>query len=483
MGVKVGAMRCDECGREMKKTHRIYKDRRYCSTCYARVFKRRKCPGCKNVARLPKNDPKAVCSKCQNDKPCSRCMKTAYKIGKLTPYGPVCNACAPYFREPKPCEVCGTASSRLTRAPHLNIDIRVCPKCARATQATCVACRRHRYLQQSQDGRMLCKTCLEKGDIPCPKCGEVMPAGHGKQCVSCYWNGLLEKRIKIDCAAFSSPQMEAHFEAFGNWLGHKVGAHKASLTIHKYLVFFMEIEHQWREIPAYGVLLNHFGTPQLRRVLLPVSWMEESGLVEQDASAKKDHSDKRRILSTLEKVPKGSKAHSILAGYYQLMLNRQKQGKATLCSIRMALTPAAALLLIAEKIKCMPPDQGVVNMYLKKTPGQRAALSGFIRYLRCTHGADITLPKRDTKKGRKNRRKKLETEIFALIREESKDGKFQQRWLSVALAYFHGLPKKVGQKLRSDDVVQEKDGGFLVSWNGATYWIPPSVVFLTSLTE
>jgi len=51
---------------------------------------------------------------------------------------------------------------------------------------------------------MLCKTCLEKGEIPCPKCQQAMPAGYGTQCQRCYWGGVLEKRIQMDCAAFSS---------------------------------------------------------------------------------------------------------------------------------------------------------------------------------------------------------------------------------------------------------------------------------------
>jgi hypothetical protein len=69
--------------------------------------------------------------------------------------------------------------------------------------------------------------------------------------------------------------MAGHFDSFGHWLGQKVGGHKAALTIHRYLPFFMDIERQWRTIPDYHVLLNHFGTQHLRRVLLPMRWMEE----------------------------------------------------------------------------------------------------------------------------------------------------------------------------------------------------------------
>ncbi|BCO27328.1 hypothetical protein MIZ03_2216 [Rhodoferax lithotrophicus] len=36
--------------------------------------------------------------------------------------------------------------------------------------------------------------------------------------------------------------MGLHFSNFGAWLGEQVGIHKASITIHRYLSFFLDIE-------------------------------------------------------------------------------------------------------------------------------------------------------------------------------------------------------------------------------------------------
>lgn len=462
---------CDECGRGVVKICRIHKEHRYCATCYARVFKRRICPKCGNFARLPKNDPEAVCLKCQRNRPCARCGKVEYKIGRITPYGPVCNACAPHFREPEPCELCGRPSLWLSRVTRLDHVYRVCPRCARTDLGTCVACRRHRRLQESPDGRLLCKACLEKGEVSCPKCGEPMPAGYGKQCPRCYWLGLLEKRIRIDCAAFSTPPMVAHFEAFGQWLGRKVGEKKAALTIHRYLQFFMDIEKQWKAIPGFSTLLAHFGTLSLRRVLLPMRWMEECGLVAPVSSAKEEDSDRRRIEVILERFPKGSREATILVGYHKAMVESLKEGKTTLRSIRLGLSPATALLLKAREMKCMTPEQKALDAYLDKTPGQRAAVSGFVRYLRNIHGAEIALPKVDTIKAERNRRRKLELEMLQLMSEGGEGEEFRRRWLSVALAYFHGLPKKVGRMVSSKDIVLD-DSGMSVIVDGSSYWIP-----------
>ena len=462
---------CDECGRSPAKIWRSYKGREYCGTCYARVFKRRICQKCGNFARLNKYEPDAVCSKCHAAKPCARCGKTDYQIGKITPYGPVCGACASHFRDSEPCEVCGKPSRRLTRVSRLGHDHRVCPSCARADHGICEACHRYRLLESAQDGRKLCRACRETGEAPCTTCGHPMPAGRGKQCESCYWRGLLNKRVAMDCGAISAPIMAEHFRAFGEWLGHDVGWHKAAITLHHYLPLFLDIEKQWKSIPEYPVLLKHFGAQRLRRALLPMRWMQESGLVLPDAAAKEEDSDRRRIMATLHKFGNGTLERNILDGYHTAMI--AGKGKETaLRSIRLAMTPAAALLLKGREMKQIPPNQSVLNAYLKKTPGQRAAVSGFVRYLRDEYGVEICLPNAGVE-AEKKRKKKLEEEMLALMQTDSEGDRFGRQWLSVALAYFHGLPKKTVTAEVYGNMKPALDGtGVVLTLNGKDYWLP-----------
>jgi len=463
--------RCDECGQKMTKAHRIYKGHRYCATCYSRIFKRQICPKCGNFARLPTSDPAAVCRACENDRPCIRCGKIGYVIGKITIYGPVCNACSPYFRKPELCEVCGVLSSRLTRLSRLGHDCRICPKCARADYGTCQACSRYRWLLENPDGRMLCKTCLEKGEVACPKCTELMPAGCGSQCQHCYWRGLFKKRIQMDCTAFLLPKMAMHFEAFGYWLMGQVGEKKAAMTIHRYLPFFMEVERNWKDFPEFAVLLMHFGTAKLRCVLLPMRWVEVTGLVVPDEAAKADDSERRRIVVILDKFAKGMKERTLLEGYYRTLMENMNAGKMTLRSVRLALSPAAALLRQAGEKGGIQPNQKNLDAYLDKIPGQRAAISGFVRYLREVHGAQIALAKENPNRVKLQRRKKLEAELLALMKEGRGSKEFKRRWLSVALAYFHGLKRNIGLVVKDTNITQA-DGGLVVTWNNVDYWIP-----------
>ncbi len=465
---------CDDCGARNVRIARVYKGIRYCSTCYKRMFKRRMC-GCGNFARLPVRLPEAVCRACERLKPCVRCGRPAAgpdkKIGKLTPYGPACKPCAPYFREPEPCEACGEPSIRLSRKASLGHDFRVCERCARSDHETCAACRHHRPLTNSPDGRKLCAACLEKGEIPCPNCRKLMPAGRGKKCWTCYWTELAIKRIQMDQAAFRLPSMSKRFANFGDWLIQKVGEHKAASTIHKYLAFFLEIEREWQGIPDYEALLKHFSAAGLRRSLLPMRWMEETKLVAPNAAAREADSDRRRIEASLEKLSEGSRTRMILDGYHQYLMRRVAAGTTALRSVRLALSPAAALLMFAETMDRIPPEQEALDGFLRQTPGQRAALSGFAKYLREEHGADIALPKRDSGRAYRMRRKKLEAEMLALMQEGRKGKKMEPRWLGVALAYFHDLPVKTGEKVKDEDVTTD-ESGMTVRVGGNSYWIP-----------
>lgn len=270
---------CDICGRCVPVLTRRYRGEGYCSTCYARYFTKRPCPKCGKFARLPIDDPSAICRKCEAVMPCIRCGKSEYKIGKLTQYGPVCNACSVYFREPRICPRCGKESRKLSRALKLGITEQVCPQCAGLDRGTCSFCRRHRRLYESSSGNMLCKDCLDRGTIRCPECGRPMPAGRKSRCESCYWQGVLNERVKLDRAGFCSEIMGNHFEAFGRWLGSHSGPHKASLAIHRHYMFFKEIESRWQAIPDYQTLLNGLGALHLRRHQLSMTWMEEYGFI------------------------------------------------------------------------------------------------------------------------------------------------------------------------------------------------------------
>lgn len=469
-----GTVRCDECGRDITQAHRIYHGVRHCTTCYARIFKRSPCPKCGELARLPKDQSDAVCRRCELAKPCARCGKAGYKIGLVTPYGPVCGACAPHFREPKPCDACGRMSCRLTRVKRLGTNRRLCPQCARSDYKTCPACHRYRALVDSRDGRRLCRNCAERDDIPCPSCGESMPAGRGAQCEACYWTKTCRKRVDMDLAAFSVVETRDAFGEFGRWLESKVGAHKAALTVHRYLPFFVAIEARWKQIPEYAELLGRFGAEGLRLVRLPMRWLRETYGIEPDSGAREADSEQRRIQALAEALPSGSRAAMVLADYQRALMSKFDAGRISLRSVRLALRPAVSLLLAADPCGNNLPDQRVVDRYLLSTPGQRAAATGFIRFLP-TDGALRLAARVDRKRAQLARRRALEREIMSLTRRPEEGEAFERRWIAVGIVYFHDTKtSKVAAA-----VVTHGDEGLWVETDGERYFLPkPKVITL-----
>lgn len=462
---------CDECGYGHRKITRVYKGLRFCNTCYCRLFKTRNCLICNQPARLLTRDPAAICRSCESKRPCVRCGRSGRKIGKITTYGVVCNSCSPYFRAQKPCSICGEFSPRLSIVKRLNINTPICPKCARSDHGTCQACKRYRLLQSGTGNRSLCNRCIDNGNIACEQCGQLMPAGRGKTCESCYWQHLLDKRIKMDCIVFNSPNMARHFEVFGRWLGTTRGSQKAALKIHNYLEFFIEIEDAWMKIPDYSRLLKHFGVSRLRKYLLPMKWLEESALIHIDIQAKIENTENRRIQSLLRSLPKNKNLNEILIAYHQQLLLKQERGKTTTRSIRLAIQPAFALLQKCLSCRLDQPNQKLLASYLSEKPGQRAAISGFVRYLNTTYCLNLELPEKSLS-GKRRRHRKRENELIELLLQERHRETFHTQVLRAALAYFHDIPKSRLNSITMESSDPCEGGGLYIHWNNNRYWIP-----------
>jgi len=286
---------------------------------------------------------------------------------------------------------------------------------------------------------------------------------------ACYWRGLLKKRIDLNQAAFSAQTMARHFEHYAAWLAVTVGENKAAITLNKYLSFFLEMEKVWKDLPDYARLVAHFGAEGLRRVRLPIRWMEETGLIVKDVTVQAEDSEKRQIACMLKALEGDLAGLPILKGYHDSLMVKAKAGKLSLRSVRLAMSPAKALMLEAQKMGLKKPDQRAVDVYLAKVPGQYAALTGFVRYLRESYSVEVVMPKSQEGAAKKACQRKLELEILAMMREGGEGEEFLRRWVSVGLAYFHGLPRKMG---RAIDVMRTDGEGVAVQIEGKSYWVP-----------
>lgn len=464
------SLQCDECQCIATKIHRVHKGRRFCNTCYVRLFKRRLCPGCGNFGRIPVFEKDAKCIRCESKAPCVRCKKIGKPVGVMTPYGPACASCAHYFAEPEPCKRCGRMSTQLTRVLAIDPDVRCCPKCAREGAATCPNCRHHRFLVQCNDGCMRCKLCAEKGEVQCSTCTRLMPAGRKNECENCAWEKSLNRRARIHVEVFGNASTRQRFNEFCQWLKNQIGAHKAALKLKQYVPFFSFLDAHPVGLPSYALLLEHFSAEGLRRMQTPMLWLNTRYGVAADEQLRKEHSEKRRIQEMIESMPAGVGLKALL-GYREYLRTKQGEGSTSISSVRLSLRAAKSVLASASQQFDALPTQSTVTAYLTQTPGQRATAQGFIGYLNRIHGLSLSteLSERAVARAKNH---KLEAKLYALYTTGGGGEAYNRIWIKSALMLLHGVSNVNKKTLTYSAMAMQGLAGFNVVLNAKTYWVP-----------
>lgn len=456
---------CDECGRTMSKAKKIHQEKRFCETCYARLFKRKLCPACNNFARLPLFDTSAVCRTCEVNKPCVRCHRSGLKIGRLTAQGPACASCAHYFRRPQPCERCATPSTRLVRIQVGDHVLRCCPACHSSLRtACCTACRKPRVIV-SVEGPALCKKCFELGEVSCPKCNRPMPAGLGNACMACYWASSFEARRSDLFSAIEDERLRTAMDGFSVWLKARRGAQFAALNMHRYLPFLKALNGLWVTLPSYAEMVAHFGAETLRRSRSVVNWLAETEGLVVDPEARENTSDRRRISTSLQHFPEGI-ARDALHAYRQDLIGRSVK----LRTVRMSLSSAMRLLQRCDETGQTLPDQQALRLLLRNRPGLHASLFGFVGFLNRHYGLglDARFNRRWLAKAARHLAEVKLTELYAT----AEGNMTAQEWIRAAMAYFHRLKLPLNSPLHYEEQAQGNQPGFTVRFGGEEYWVP-----------
>ncbi|KPX09288.1 hypothetical protein ALO74_200078 [Pseudomonas syringae pv. cunninghamiae] len=470
-----GDVGCHGCGRSMLKAKKIHKGQRYCDNCYSRLFNRRMCSGCGNYGRLPVFDPSAHCSVCERAGHCVRCGKTEFKKGMRTDYGPVCKTCVPYFRIPEACEMCGKISQRVAKSTITGL--RSCQKCREPGHATCPCCRRHRILISAADGQMRCRLCSTGDQHACASCGKQIPAGRGRECEACYWTALHHKRVQINLNGFGD-RMRQVFQDFASWLFDRVGPQKAAISVNKHYRFFKEVDAKWGVMPDYDELLTHFGASKLRQTELPMRWLTESEKVQIDAQHRDRDTEERRVKAILNELP-DTWPRKLLSGYHELLAARVELHETDLRSVRLALRAAASFLKIAQLKEEMLPTMKQLEAFWRSSPGQVAAVTGFVGFLNRSYGLHLK-SKPDKNWLMKARRAKAEHELVALLKDPEAEN-FESRWIAKALAYFHNVSRVSYKTLSYTSKSVSDTAGFDVAHGSATFWVPSAHGFKEGL--
>ena len=467
---------CQGCNKSVSKIKKRYKGKKYCSTCYARIFKKRICPSCGDFARLPRIDEQAVCNECIKKQPCIRCNQYNKPIGKLTEYGVVCNSCSVYFRPIEPCERCGTPSQKLTRISRFNDDLRVCPKCSTRDYETCPMCQKHRLLESDASGQKACKKCRDNPHKSCISCHRLIAAGCADLCDDCYWHKNLWNKFEQNQNAFQSSYLKQQYENYTNWLEKKVGSHKAALYINKHTHFFLKTEMHWNQsVPTPMQLLAVLRSSGLRKFELVTQWLKEVHDIQIDTDNKIIFSERDQMEKLVQSILQPSLAYDVVLEYKNKLEEKIKRGDTSIRSARLALKPAVALMLSMGQESTQLPNLEHIKAYLADYSGQAAALTGFISFLNENYGTSIDyLGLKKSNFLMTKRKQKLENKIIALTQTDLSNNKAITSWVRNGLRYFHQLLYIDALKIKAE-MITETDDGFTVVFKNQSYWLPKSM--------
>ena len=466
---------CHGCNQSVSSIKKRYKGKKYCSTCYARIFQKRLCPSCGDFARLPMDDEQAICNECIKKQPCIRCNQSNKPIGKLTEYGVVCNSCSVYFRPIKPCERCGTPSQKLTRISRFNDDLRVCPKCSTRDYETCPSCQKYRLLESDTSGKRMCKKCRDKPQKSCKACHCMIAAGCADLCDDCYWHKNLWNKFDQNQKAFESSDLKKQYEDYTDWLEKKVCSHKAALYINKHTHFFLKTEIDWNQsVPTSKQLLARLRSSGLRKFELVMQWLKEVHDIQIDIDNKKNCSERDQMEKIVQGILQPSLAYDVVLEYKNKLEEKIKRGDTSIRSARLAVKPAVALMVSMGEESAQLPNLEHVKAYLADYSGQAAALTGFINFLNENYSTSIDYLKLKKSDFLKTKRKqKLEREIISLTQADLSKSEDLISWVRNGLRYFHQLSYIDSKKVKKEMVI-EIDGGLAVVLNERSYWLPRS---------
>ena len=307
--------------------------------------------------------------------------------------------------------------------------------------------------------------------MSCGGCSEFMPAGRGKRCEQCESKERFARNASQLAELISGARARLAFGQYTEWLSGEAALKATVRRLPEHVQFFEALDKAGDEPWTGEFLLRHFGTAQLRRFELPVRWLEQQRGVVLCAEDKKTEAESRRAAAAVDGVPQGTLARTLIDEFSSALSSRVSNGDLSPRSMRMALRPAIALLANEDPTGARVPGQKALDRYLERVPGQRAAISTFIGFLKANHGAELKLPAKP-RPGGATVRKQLEKQIVALVTRPDEATRLTERWLPLGLRYFHHLSAAQAKSICQAAEVRYDQDGVHVVFEGQTYWLP-----------
>jgi len=272
------------------------------------------------------------------------------------------------------------------------------------------------------------------------------------------------------------------FSSFARWLPTQGSTQRAAMKLPKHVEFFVTLDNCDDEIWTDEFLLKRFGAATLRRYELPVRWLQLHANLTLAAQDKARDANSRRVRKMVAMMPEGTVARELLEAFEKELERRRDAGKLTERSMRLAFRPAIALLTVEDPHGARAPGQAALEQYLAATPGQRAAVSTFLGFLKFSRDIELRLPARPTGSSAVVR-KALEKQIAALMTPPVNAARVAKCWAPLALRYFHHLSVTDAKTICNESTSLPGVNGTVLAYRGQEYWIPAEPMVMSPLRQ
>jgi hypothetical protein len=253
-------------------------------------------------------------------------------------------------------------------------------------RATCRICRRHRPVMA--DDR-ICFPCSVGITHTCPICQAIIPGSGDAPCYACSQRRRSERQIDEAAATIPIKWMSGMFIAFCRGripLDHGLASERIARAAEACRAIAARN-------PAYGSITTDdvhaaIGAEGARRVAPLIDFMCDVGVLEWDRARLQVLIENDRVVAILTAL-RDSPHAPLLRRYRDDLASRGRKP----ITQRSALTAAVALLATLGEAPLADLSQRHLARALRKTPGHRASLQGFLSFVAAQGGPKLTVPK------------------------------------------------------------------------------------------
>lgn len=262
---------------------------------------------------------------------------------------------------------------------------------------------------------------------------------------------------------------------FAEWLKQRRGIQFAAIHLNRYLPYFSKLddlaERQGR-IPIYGEVVAELTVTTARANLLVTLFLDQENIILINRTVQEKYSNIDMITRYCERFEEGTWAQKVIDGYLQKL--ESKLVKTSIRSIRLAIGTAANLLSYSECLEEYKINTSVLHGYLWKYPGQKSSITGFVNHLNWQYHMKLEMPewKYPALASPQKGRMQLKQLLIDLLRSPVQSEEYQNRLISTAIAYLHGVDIPENICLGVQDIKQKKNGDFIIRLAGREFYLP-----------